>query len=341
MEQQPGYVQPQYVMVQAPPHASTNWLGVFGFLVALVGIFIPTGVVSLIGVALCLGALGRAPRGLAVFGLILGILGAVGWLAVMLIALLGGLIGIAAAGSAFVGGFILTQPETVEVTTDMVNIAMALEEYADEHDGPPAELAVLPLGNARLTDPWGTGYRVIWTQDDDDRDIISAGPDRDFDTDDDIRMSRLDDYWEDSWERYEDQMERMDRNGKGEWQRWSGDDWDCDWSSDCESKHTHDGKTSDPRSYEEEARDMIKSRSDDSSRVWVGDGNHDDASAGDDLEVEIIIETHSSTTRPKSPEASRVPEAPEAPEPPDESPETMDDAPAAPAAPVPTSNQPV
>jgi hypothetical protein len=63
MEQQPAYAQPQYVMVQAPPQSSTNWLGVFGFLVALIGIFVPTGIVSLIGIAMCLGAIGRAHWG--------------------------------------------------------------------------------------------------------------------------------------------------------------------------------------------------------------------------------------------------------------------------------------
>ena len=49
------YGTPQFVMM---PVAQRNGLGVFGFFVSLIGILIPTGVISLLGLVLSLAAIG-------------------------------------------------------------------------------------------------------------------------------------------------------------------------------------------------------------------------------------------------------------------------------------------
>ena len=77
---------PPYVMV---PVRERNGLGVVGFLIALVGLVIPTGIVALLGLLISLVALGRAPRLFAGMGVITGLFGTVIWLALMILAVFG------------------------------------------------------------------------------------------------------------------------------------------------------------------------------------------------------------------------------------------------------------
>ena len=61
----PGAGAPSVVYVPVPgaPAPSRNVLGVFGFLIAFVGLFVPTGLVALFGLVLSLMAVGRARLG--------------------------------------------------------------------------------------------------------------------------------------------------------------------------------------------------------------------------------------------------------------------------------------
>ena len=134
MDQQPQpYVQPQFVMM--PTQRPTNGLAVFGFLVALIGLFIPTGIVALLGLVLCLAAIGRPPRGLATMGVIIGLFGTVIWLVIMLGLLAVGVVATIAAALGMTAAFMLTQPEVVELTTDMVNVAIEAEDYQKRKAG--------------------------------------------------------------------------------------------------------------------------------------------------------------------------------------------------------------
>ncbi len=191
-QQTPGYF-PPYVMV--PAHES-NGLGVAGFFISLIGLFIPTGIVALLGLLISLVALGRQPRGFAGLGVLIGLFGTVVWLAVMVFAVLGAAtlgVGILICGAA---AFILTQPETIEVTSDMINVTLAVAEYKKENDSLPRDLDGLRLAVTTLTDPWGQPYRYQLVEDGDRGfDVISGGLDQQLGTDDDLALSRLDEVW--------------------------------------------------------------------------------------------------------------------------------------------------
>lgn len=203
---------PPYVMV---PVRESNGLGVAGFLIALIGLFIPTGIVALVGLLICLAALGRPPRGLAAMGVIIGLFGTVLWLAITGVVLVGGL----AAGAAFVVAaaamFVFMQPETIEITSDMVNVAIAAVEYEDEHGELPDDLSVLALTTPTRIDPWGNPYRFALADHDPGFDVMSNGADGVAGTDDDQALSRIDRLWEEAFEGFGPKMEefgqRMER----------------------------------------------------------------------------------------------------------------------------------
>jgi hypothetical protein len=217
---QPAYAPPPFVVMQVP---QSNGLGVFGFFVALIGLFVPTGILAMLGLVLSLAAIGRAPRGFATMGVILGLIGTIFWLAVMGIAILAVVVGALGVAIFAAVGFVLTQPEVVEVTTDMVNLAIAVEEHRQDNDqAMPAEIGVLALGVSARTDPWGTAYRLVPADEDPGFDVISAGPDAAFDNDDDIRLSKLDRLWErafddfgEKMEEFGERMEKIDQHRHG------------------------------------------------------------------------------------------------------------------------------
>ena len=212
MDQPIAQPQPQFVLM---PMVERNSLGVFAFFIAFVGLFIPTGIVAMLGLILSLAAIGRSPRGFATAGVILGLLGTIGWLAIMAIAVIAG--AVAAVGVAVVaaGAFVLTQPETVELTSDMINVAIAVQDYERQHDEVPTEMAVLTLGVASTIDPWGAGYRVVRVDKDPGFDIVSRGPDGSFETDDDVRLSRLDRCWEEAFDNFDERLEEICRRVEG------------------------------------------------------------------------------------------------------------------------------
>lgn len=204
---------PQYVMV---PVAQRNGLGVFGFFTALIGLFIPTGIIALLGLLICLVALGRSPRGFAMMGLIVGLFGTVLWLLIDLAVILVGLVAVIGIGLGTSAAFIMTQPEVVEITSDMVSTAIAVEHHHETTGEMPLSLDGLELSPVAMTDPWGTRYRYELRDPEQINDnnphelrfeLISAGPDTEFDTDDDIAFSRLDQLWANAFDTFEEKME--------------------------------------------------------------------------------------------------------------------------------------
>lgn len=197
---------PVYVM----PMPERNGLGLFGFVVAVVGLVVPSGIVSILGLILSLAAIGRAPRGFATAGVIVGLLGTVFW-AVVMVGLLA--LGVAALGVAMVataGAFVLAQPEVVEVTGDMVNLVAATQAYEEEHGALPADIGDLRLTVPSTLDPWGHAYRFAAAPDDRDYEltfsIVSAGPDGTFGTEDDLALERLRTVWKRSLDDFEGRM---------------------------------------------------------------------------------------------------------------------------------------
>jgi hypothetical protein len=242
---QPYVQQPQVLVMPVPER---NGLGVFAFLVALIGLAIPTGVVSLLGLVLSLAAIGRAPRGFATFGVILGMIGSIFWLALTVVVVGVGIIAIIAMALVLAAGFMLTQPEVVEVTSDMVNMAIAVEEYEQEHHELPSELAALSLGVAATIDPWGGGYKLVRVDEEPGYDLVSGGPDGAFDTEDDVRLLGLDRFWEDAMAHFEQGMEDL-----GE--RLESIEAVSYDSSSCEWRTFHRAERAD---YERLARDEIR-----------------------------------------------------------------------------------
>ncbi len=195
-----------YVMV---PVRERNGLGVVGFLSALVGLVIPTGIVALLGLLISLVALGRAPRLFAGMGVITGLFGTVIWLALMILAVFGVLAAGAVAVVFGAGAFILTQPEIIEVTSDMLNTTMVVVEYEKEHDELPGDVSALGLGVSTQTDPWDNAYQYKLVDAEPGFDLVSSGGDGEFGTDDDLALSRLDEVWENAFESFGSKVEEL------------------------------------------------------------------------------------------------------------------------------------
>ncbi len=231
----PYYPQQPYVMV---PIRERNGLGVVGFVIAVIGLAIPTGIVALLGLMISLVALGRAPRALAGLGVVTGLIGTVVWLVLTIVAIFGMLIAGAVAVVFGAGAFILTQPEIIEVTSDMLNTTMVVVEYEKEHDQLPADIAALGLGVSTQTDPWGRVYQYKLVDADPGFDIVSSGSDGEFGTDDDMALSSLDKVWGKALQSFGSKMEdlcerlkrlegtniRFDQQASGHTFSWSDDD---------------------------------------------------------------------------------------------------------------------
>jgi hypothetical protein len=218
------------------PVRESNGLGVAGFFIALIGLFIPTGIVALLGLLISLVALGRQPRGFAAMGVIIGLFGTVIWLVITGLVLLGGLAAGVIAVIAVAAMFVITQPEILEVTSDMFNVTIAAVEYQDEHGKLPEDLGALGLSISTLTDPWGNPYRYRLVDHDPGFDVMSNGGDGAPGTSDDVALSSLDRIWEDAFENFGEKMEefgqRMERL-EGHTVRF---DRPCSTRMDCDPK---------------------------------------------------------------------------------------------------------
>ena len=193
------------------PARRSNVLGIIGFVCALVGLVSGGHILSPLGLILSLIALGDRPRAFAVWGAILGLLGTCGWFLLLLVLVVAAA-GLAAAG---VGVFFLSQTDRIEVTSDMGKIAMLAEDYKKANRGiVPADLSVLPLQLPNTIDPWGHTYRYELIEEDPGFDIVSDGPDGASGTDDDVRLSRLDKYWEGAGEDFKRQMEEFEKRSQ-------------------------------------------------------------------------------------------------------------------------------
>ncbi len=201
-----GQFEPQYVMI---PIREKNGLGVAGFLIALLGLFIPTGIIALLGLLISLVALGRAPRGLAALGVITGLFGTVLWLVVMIAAGVGAIAVGGVVLAAFAAGFVLLNTEMIEVTADMANVSLVLVDRQERDGKLPEGLEPLGLSLSTLTDPWGQPYRFQLVDDEWGFDLTSGGRDGQLGTDDDIALSHIDDAWGDAMDGLKGKMEDL------------------------------------------------------------------------------------------------------------------------------------
>lgn len=171
-----------------PPVDRANTLGVAGFVTSLVGFAFTGGLLCPIGLILSLIALRRQPRGFAIAGTVLGLLGSCGGCLIALfvlpaiaIALAGGATVLTAAAFMLVGG-----TPAMETFDHMFQIQREIKVYEKQHGAPPASLADLNLPTDILQDGWGTPlqYQVSGTAPALRWSLQTAGPNRQLEADD-------------------------------------------------------------------------------------------------------------------------------------------------------------
>lgn len=153
----------QNVYVEAQP---TNGLGTAGFIVSLAGLLCTAGVLSPIGLLLSFVALFKRPRGMAIAGFVLGLIGT----AIM-----------ATFGFAFV--WVLLFGNDVVKATNMLHGTLRTIEAEQRDVGAPLSDARLDALTAE-PDPFGNAIR--WERSGDGIILRSAGPDGTFGTYDDL-----------------------------------------------------------------------------------------------------------------------------------------------------------
>ena len=158
----------------------TNGLGVAGVVVSLVGLVATCGLLSPLGLLFSLIAMFKRPRGMAIAGLILGLIGSV-WVIVAVF-----VIGVTAIGAAVGIG---AATKHLHAMSDISMLAQAVKDRKAATGSLPADLKGLPGVDAKqLTDPWGNLYRLV-KKDNGEFDIVSDGQDGEPDTSDDVRWS--------------------------------------------------------------------------------------------------------------------------------------------------------
>lgn len=167
------------------PHGvkpESNGLGLAGFIVSLVGIA-SCGLLSPIGLILSFIAVFRQPRGFAIAGLVLGLLGSI-WTLVLIAG-----VGIAMIG-AIVGGLIAGRGP-LEATFDGWVMEETIERYVETNGALPATIDDVAgeLDSGVLQDRWGRPYRIEINHESQRLIVMSDGPDGVADTDDDIRLT--------------------------------------------------------------------------------------------------------------------------------------------------------
>lgn len=159
----------------------TNGLGIAGFVLSLIGILLTCGTLNVISLPLSLIALAWKPRGFAIAGTIISVIG------VAFLALLGwGMVATIIWGKGMADE-IGKNMQTVTVISEAKN---AIENYRAENNALPDGIE----GNKLVVekkDGWGTELR--YEQIDGSYLIRSAGKDKQFNTADDVTSKNLGD----------------------------------------------------------------------------------------------------------------------------------------------------
>lgn len=183
-------VQPTYAPAIDGQAQRPNTLGLAGFIVSLSGFVLTAGILCPLGLIFSLIALRRPPRGFAIAGAVLGLVGSCGGCLVTLIFLpLLAAAGVAAFALALGGGL-----PAIETLEHLTQIDQAITRHVEANGTLPTSLGVLGLPAESLVDGWGTpiqyqsssqGASLCWT-------LQSAGPDRVFDASDFVMQECVD-----------------------------------------------------------------------------------------------------------------------------------------------------
>lgn len=170
---------PSQVSPSLQPSATSNGLGLAGFITSLVGLAFTVGLLCPIGLILSLIGLTRRPRGFAVAGVVIGGIGSCGG-CLMLVAVvaIASLAGLAAVSTAVL--LVLTSgPQGLETIDHMLKLDSAITAHQKRTGSPPADLLALGLPPEMLRDGWGRPieYRLEGASPDWTWSIRSAGAD--------------------------------------------------------------------------------------------------------------------------------------------------------------------
>jgi hypothetical protein len=173
---QPQPQQPQAPVTHVVMTPPQNGLGIAGFVTSLVGV-LTCGVLSPVGLILSLIALVKPPRGFAIAGTVIGIVGSI-WVIFAGFAMVAAALGIRTAAKAvedYVTAYQSARQAYVQIDQQRKNTGTA-----------PTSADANTVA-AKFTDPWGTALRG--EVDDGVIVIRSAGRDKKFDTSDDLRFT--------------------------------------------------------------------------------------------------------------------------------------------------------
>ena len=167
---QPGVV--SYTFMNPPQ----NGLGIAGFITSLVGI-LTCGVLAPVGLILSVIALIKPPRGFAIAGTIIGIVGSI-WVIFAGFAMVAAALGIRTAAK--------TVQDYVTAYQSARQAYVQIDQQRTQSGATPTSAAANTIA-AKFTDPWGTPFRAEVS----DGVIVirSAGRDKQFDTTDDLRFT--------------------------------------------------------------------------------------------------------------------------------------------------------
>lgn len=148
----------------APPPPASNGLGIAGFIVSIVGMVVCLGVLCPIGAVLSLFAVFKRPRGFAIAGLVIGVLGTVLW--------------------TLLWWLFIVSARSGMGSINLVFAQSDIDGHYYTHNALPDEATGNSLVGQHY-DEWSTAfeYRLVDPQ---NYEIISAGPDTRFGTTDDV-----------------------------------------------------------------------------------------------------------------------------------------------------------
>jgi hypothetical protein len=162
-----------------------NGLGLAGFIVSLLALIYSAGMLSPVGLVLSFFALFRRPRGFAIAGFVLGLIGSAWIVAVLLLGLV--VVGAAAAGVAAASGAIHDSAQ-VDATRDAMNsVCHAIVSFENETGKQAYDLGLLEprFLSGPVNDAWGRPVHLVITGDHQYL-VSSDGPDGVQGTPDDL-----------------------------------------------------------------------------------------------------------------------------------------------------------
>ncbi len=166
---------------EKPSAPETNGLGLAGFIVSLVGLC-SGGALSPIGLILSFVALFRVPRGFAIAGFVIGLVGTL-WM-VFVVAV----IGVAVVGGV-VAGLIAGRGHFETTIEGWLIRDAAIAVYQETGAWPTGPDELTRLDGHILLDRWDRPYRIEIDPEARRLTVTSDGPDGSPDTDDDISVS--------------------------------------------------------------------------------------------------------------------------------------------------------